>query len=97
MTPNSSFCAMLWPKESAGKSFSATRETKKAAEQSAAEEFWKDRDVKKIASNLPPSKRKKDRYNAQEEFLHRLELKRNARLAEKSEQAKQMKFRKQGQ
>ena len=99
VSPNSSCCTKLWPKEGAGKSFRGTIcETRRLAEESADREFWKDPSVRKTASNLPPSKRVQNRYDARNDYLDRLELQRkaqSARLAE--EQAKRMNFRKAGQ
>ena len=94
MIPNSSCCAKLWPKEGAGKSFRGTIcETRRLGEESADREFWKDSSVRKTASNLPPSKRQKNKKG------HKT---RSARLAArseqaKSEQAKRMNFRKAAQ
>ena len=100
MTLNMSSCAKLWPKESPGKSFGGRIcETRRLAEESAAQEFWKDPNVKKAAFNLPPSKRAKSRYDAQNDYFDRLEARkaRRARLAEEQEQAKRMNFRKAAQ
>ena len=90
MTPNTACCAMLWPEESAGKSFSGKMcRMKQRAELSAAEEFWKDPNVQKTAANLAPSKRQKDKFRAQNEYKER-HLKRRPLLAEQLKRAHQL-------
>ena len=68
------FCKILWPEESGAKSFRGKAcKSKREAEESAAHEFWKDSNVQKTAADLPPAKRKTDKFYAQKAHRERQE------------------------